>query len=297
MAIRVQCDRCTKRISIDEAFAGGVCRCPYCTAINNVPKHGAQHHRTGQTPAAGRSAQAAKTSGKIPVANRVMFQGLNILFLVLAIGVLVGGGIFMIVMLGGGGSGENGNGQDPLPTNPFLVPSTPTVAGNVPIKTPVVYVLDTSGSMGSGFPYSARMVRVSLESLPNGSQAAVIVSGEEQAESTGSSFLTMPGGRSTAASLLGGVSTYGSGDLVRALQKAISMRPATVVVFARKYVDDAYGLADNANADGIRIVTVLPGGHGDVAESMAELAKRADGESRIFSLDQLAKWADDAPGN
>ena len=33
MAIKIRCVDCKKKISIDEAFAGGVCRCPYCTAI------------------------------------------------------------------------------------------------------------------------------------------------------------------------------------------------------------------------------------------------------------------------
>lgn len=33
MAMKIHCTKCTKRISIDEAFAGGVCRCPYCSAL------------------------------------------------------------------------------------------------------------------------------------------------------------------------------------------------------------------------------------------------------------------------
>ncbi len=37
MALRIRCHRCRKRISIDEAFAGGYCRCPYCKAITWVP--------------------------------------------------------------------------------------------------------------------------------------------------------------------------------------------------------------------------------------------------------------------
>ena len=37
MAIKVRCTGCRKRISVDEAFAGGVCRCPYCGATSSVP--------------------------------------------------------------------------------------------------------------------------------------------------------------------------------------------------------------------------------------------------------------------
>jgi phage FluMu protein Com len=33
MAIKIRCTECNKKVSIDEAFAGGMCRCPYCKAI------------------------------------------------------------------------------------------------------------------------------------------------------------------------------------------------------------------------------------------------------------------------
>ncbi|RPI64557.1 MAG: hypothetical protein EHM48_00600 [Planctomycetaceae bacterium] len=33
MALKIHCARCKKRIAVDEAFAGGVCRCPYCKAL------------------------------------------------------------------------------------------------------------------------------------------------------------------------------------------------------------------------------------------------------------------------
>jgi hypothetical protein len=42
MAIKIRCVDCKKKISIDEAFAGGVCRCPYCTAIVYVPDDAAE---------------------------------------------------------------------------------------------------------------------------------------------------------------------------------------------------------------------------------------------------------------
>jgi hypothetical protein len=38
MAIRIICTQCEKQISIDSAFAGGICRCPYCKALVKVKK-------------------------------------------------------------------------------------------------------------------------------------------------------------------------------------------------------------------------------------------------------------------
>jgi DNA-directed RNA polymerase subunit RPC12/RpoP len=40
MALKIRCTGCEKKISIDEAFAGGVCRCPYCSQLVVVPAPG-----------------------------------------------------------------------------------------------------------------------------------------------------------------------------------------------------------------------------------------------------------------
>lgn len=33
MAVKIRCKECSKKLQVDEAFAGGVCRCPYCKAL------------------------------------------------------------------------------------------------------------------------------------------------------------------------------------------------------------------------------------------------------------------------
>ena len=37
--IRITCTHCKAQLSIDEAFAGGACRCQFCGTIQTVPKH------------------------------------------------------------------------------------------------------------------------------------------------------------------------------------------------------------------------------------------------------------------
>src|SRR5947209_2645838 len=37
--IRINCTNCKAQLSVDEAFAGGACRCQYCGTIQTVPKH------------------------------------------------------------------------------------------------------------------------------------------------------------------------------------------------------------------------------------------------------------------
>src|SRR5712664_3533526 len=46
--IRITCTNCKAQLSIDEAFAGGVCRCQHCGTIQTVPKH----MKEGAAPAA-----------------------------------------------------------------------------------------------------------------------------------------------------------------------------------------------------------------------------------------------------
>lgn len=38
MSLKVRCSQCQKKISVDEAFAGSMCRCPYCKMIVRVPE-------------------------------------------------------------------------------------------------------------------------------------------------------------------------------------------------------------------------------------------------------------------
>ncbi len=36
MTLRILCNQCGKKIIIDAAFAGGICRCPYCKSLVKV---------------------------------------------------------------------------------------------------------------------------------------------------------------------------------------------------------------------------------------------------------------------
>ena len=105
MAIRIKCQQCSRRISIDEAFAGGMCRCPYCKAISLVPESagqgdsprpaspterpsapppgrpmappGGEHHPASRPTSAtsGPATTAHPASRRIPTAHRVAVQG------------------------------------------------------------------------------------------------------------------------------------------------------------------------------------------------------------------------------
>src|SRR5438270_7969538 len=47
--IRIACTNCKTVLSIDDAFAGGVCRCQHCGTIQTVPAHAKNRAGTEQT--------------------------------------------------------------------------------------------------------------------------------------------------------------------------------------------------------------------------------------------------------
>src|SRR6201999_2189329 len=57
--IRISCTNCKTILSIDDAFAGGVCRCQHCGTIQTVPAH-----LKGNATAAAKPTAAAGVGGQ-----------------------------------------------------------------------------------------------------------------------------------------------------------------------------------------------------------------------------------------
>jgi Tfp pilus assembly protein FimV len=82
--IRLNCTNCKAQLSIDDAFAGGVCRCQYCGTIQTVPKHlksaadssGSVALKTGTKPSKKSHGDPNVSSGLDALANAVAGSGL-----------------------------------------------------------------------------------------------------------------------------------------------------------------------------------------------------------------------------
>ena len=143
MAIKIRCSDCRKRISIDEAFAGGVCRCPYCTALVFVPagasasarptrpgSPGGRPEAPGARPAgpddepartdtgitttqqAREAIEAAASSGEnVPVAAPVRMQGIAAIIMLVVLLALLGGGGYVVVDAMSGDDNGQANGR------------------------------------------------------------------------------------------------------------------------------------------------------------------------------------------
>lgn len=119
MAIKIRCTECGKRISVDEGFAGSMCRCPYCKGLVQVPGRTAAHgprpaapSRRPETPgerpevpgrrpeAPGGEAAAGERPQEthhVPLARPVRFQGmLALILLAVVVAMAAVAGLLMV---------------------------------------------------------------------------------------------------------------------------------------------------------------------------------------------------------
>src|SRR5688572_25054915 len=64
--IRVNCTQCRAQLEMDDAFAGGVCRCQYCGTIQTVPSLSKLKRQTAPTVAAAPAAPAMSPASPQP---------------------------------------------------------------------------------------------------------------------------------------------------------------------------------------------------------------------------------------
>jgi len=300
MAIRIRCQDCRKKISIDEAFAGGMCRCPYCKALvyvdeaapgakgSGASRPNAPVSRPGApgqaaepvVHSAGPSANASVDTEHVPMARPVKIQGIITIILLVLLVFMVGGGITVAVFYLP--DGRNGNVPPPpnVPVNINTTAKSGPCVLDIQVATPIIYVLDGGSAMRSALD-SARLVTMrSVESLGDG-KYNVLVSSEAQDKLLSPGFV--PGGKKGVEALrafLQAVMPMGASDIPRSLAAALEKKPKTVVLFTRKPVDNAMGLAEKAKAQGAVIHTITIDGDSEVIDSMKSLAEASGGEAR-----------------
>ncbi len=212
MAITIRCSECKKKISVDEAFTGSMCRCPYCKAIVSVPESGARSakarpaapsprpdapkHKAPATrqpaeagqPSADSDLKGAHRAQHVAMAKPVRVQGIFTLVLI-GLLVLVLGGLAWAVVAMVSSNGEESPHQGPVAqaprdpnappppsrVNPFAAGGSSVVAGDIAIQPPVAYVVDAGGAMRPTIGYAAVMVYRSVASLPESARARLLV--------------------------------------------------------------------------------------------------------------------------
>lgn len=102
--MRIRCRQCRKKISIDDGFAGGLCRCPYCKAITMAS--GAASAGCAERPdrpdspneVVASQARQAESDETVPLAEPVAIQGITRMLLPGLLILLLVAGVILIIM-------------------------------------------------------------------------------------------------------------------------------------------------------------------------------------------------------
>jgi len=297
MAIKVRCDGCRKKISMDEAFAGGVCRCPYCGELNMVPgAAGPSAVRPDRPDRPGMpGAPVAEVPGvareDIPVASPVRVQGIVALVLAGLLVLLIAG--FVIGYLLWAGADD----VSPAPVNPLAKPGARII--DVEIKAPVVYVLDGGSGTGNFFDYGRALVRYSVRSLDADEAFQFLHVQPDEVRRLAPDFVGAgPAGDERVQSFLKNKMAFGATDLAGAVARAIALKPATVVLLSGKDPggpEEVARLGEQAREAGVVVHCVGLGATPDVVEPMRQLAEPTGGTCQAFRMDELSDLLNGAP--
>lgn len=329
MSIRMRCSGCRRKMSVDDAFAGGACRCPYCRAI--VLVGGRPRESDAERPYAPLSRPdnpdeplvevvEEPTAAEPPMADPVRVQGWVTLVLMFLIVGMIAGAVWLGVALSnrkpapaevpssGGDSGgapqasplpsavPRTNPSAPVAENPFKAAAPGPTAAGVPIAPPVVYCLDCGGSMKNVFDYARYMTRLSVISLGPQQKFNIVLASEGGEKSLAADYRS--GGRAgdaNAREFLSAASPVGTADLSRALSGAIARGPRTIVLMCRGEVSGAEALGRKAKAAGIVIVAVGMACDSAAEKTLSALAAATGGHCRVLSESALSVWAESAP--
>lgn len=319
--MRIRCSGCSKKISVDDAFAGGVCRCPYCKDTVFVPGKAEEGKAKGRPDAPGRPDVPTAAEGgeevlvgqpleahvRVPMARPVVVQGIVSIILCGLLIVLIGGGIvFGAVMAASSIGGDPNTARQAGPVdannvNPFLVDGggqegadQDTMAG-LPITPPVVYVIENDASLRRSLDLIYDMVVFSVKTLEPREQFSVILTGPPPAGHNGKRAMDgwAPGGEvgmAEAERFFNQVDWLGASDVPAAFMEALARKPRTVVLCAAGRIENPGSLASAAKAASVSVVAVgITPSEANFA-SLAELARLTGGRSRQLTGSQLASF-------
>ena len=295
--MKVRCQQCRKKISIDDAFAGGMCRCPYCKAVTRSGG-GRRAARPAARPdrpdAPVEPAPAARERTEeptpVPLAKPVLVQGIAALVLMGIMVVVVAGAVVLFSKV------KDPQPNAPAPTdaeNPFAV-SGRNVAG-IEIAPPVVYVVDVSSGMAALYDAAGAIVRHSIRSLEGGDKFNVLLVREQGAEKLSDGML--PAGEGSDAKVrefLESRAAMGATELDPAVGQAVALSPGTVVIIAAKGPTDPTKLARQAGDAGCTIHCLRLGAEA-APETMAALSSATGGKCKAMWTDEIARWLEDLP--
>jgi len=315
--IRISCTNCKTVLSIDDAFAGGVCRCQHCGTIQTVPAHAKD---TAQVGVSGQAMGGSKSlyqqgdtrsgTGLDDLASIVVSSGLsssrlkkpggsksppskvNLMPLMVGGGVVIALLVVIIIYLATrtGAPSANTAAVDSsvnktVGSSPAPVISTPNFCGTKLDGNNIIYLLDSGDSAKDYLGELKDATIKSIESLGSDRKFQILFwnDGTTGAYPLDSTTYATKESIDSAQKAIGDVFAYGSGDVKAALTKAIAEQPDEIILATPKgwQLDvDSTWLDCVMNLRGsspVKFITFSLGASDSKCESLRKLAERTGG--------------------
>ncbi len=323
--IRIACTNCKTVLSIDDAFAGGVCRCQHCGTIQTVPAKA----RDSAAVAAGskalfqhnpKSDGAASGTGLDELAGIVASSGLAgsglrsrrlttpasgptsrrnlapILITVAGVIVVLLGVIAWLMLHRAPVSSASDNAQSSVVV-PTAVATGPNFCGVQLSGSSVVYLLDRGSGNREIFAAMIDAALKSVASLGSDRKFQILFwsNGSDDAGYPQSSTTYATRENIEAAKLATrDVSAFGASDIKSAFQKAIANSPELIVIGTAKgpLLDDAWtnDLLSMRGSSPVKIDTLSLGSAGS-SEALKALAGKTGGQYKEVGDAELRAYA------
>ena len=321
--MKIRCQHCRKKISIDDAFAGGFCRCPYCNEIVPVPSRGKSPavearpdrpespQELQQPPHIGPiSSESAKS---LPIANPVRIQGIITIVLSGFLLLILAFGIALLIKARASQNSKEGKGVNHTlkevqvqPSNeqdsetvfpePAINPLTVRGIAGMDFTSPVIFILDGTSSMQQLFDFGVALIRYSILAMGAGEKFNLIVVSEEGLFSPSDDWLE--GGKDGDKRVKEFLSAYapaGTADLFPAIARAILKKPKSIVIITNRSISNANKIIEKAHKASIKIYLVgLEPLEAGALETMKILASKTGGDFRHLTASEIMQWIDDA---
>ncbi len=275
--IQITCTSCKRVLSIDDAFAGGVCRCQHCGTIQTVPAKGsAQKAASGALKGSktlfenkARSAGVGSGSGLEDLADVLQSSGLSnsdlrksprkppappaknltpVLGIAVAVILILLVVVLFLVFRGSSTSAANSPppgqsivGNNPLPNVQNPPPAAPVAASfcGIPIdQSVVVYVIDNGSSSADVLDEIKSALFKSIDSLGSDRQFQIVFwNPDSPAYPNDHATFAVKDNIDAAKNKLQDVGAEGSTDAVAALRVAFASNPGQIFLVTAKAGD------------------------------------------------------------
>lgn len=330
--IELACTKCKAMLSIDDAFAGGVCRCKHCGTIQTVPKQTKRAAIPASVTANGRPDTVGQATGSgtglDDLAQVVASSGLGTglgesrlrkgppegtaavaaapaglkreTVLILSVGgaIVVLLGIIIAILLGSRGKGT-GNGTTAKP-QVVQAPTGKQVTGahflGMPIQSSsIIYVLDRGSGMTDVFDQMRVALQNSLATLPPTTQFQVIFWETDSVVAVPAAGMQPATAANVSAAhhAVVDVVAFGQSKVEPALGKAFSQNPTDVILASGKADLDESFVKSVISLRRGRTVRIHTFSLGSGSpEALRSIALQTGGEFREVGFAELRRFAE-----